>query len=274
MTTLAVPIILKKEYTYFNTFIVHNHVKLSDNPSHLNFPGDDKKVEYREGLFVGYRYYEAKEMMPLFPFGYGLSYTTFEYTNIGVDKNSILDTEELNVNVKVKNTGSMAGKEIVQLYVRDVESSVIRPIKELKGFEKVSLDPGEEKTVTFTLGKRAFAYYNEDINDWYVEDGEFEILVGGSSDCTPLKTVVYVSSTEKVEKVYTRNSTIGEIMEDPIGRKLVTKFMQENNFEIFKDELSGGMAEIIKNTPLRNLTMLTNGQVTEDILDSLLAKLN
>jgi beta-glucosidase len=155
--------------------------KLSHNPSYLNFPGEGNKVEYREGVFVGYRYYDKKEIEPLFPFGYGLSYTTFEYTDIIVDKKEITDKETIEVKVKVKNTGKVKGKEIVQLYVRDVESKVNRPEKELKGFEKIELAPGEEKTVTFKLDKRSFAYYNTEIRDWYVESGEFEILVGKSS---------------------------------------------------------------------------------------------
>ncbi|HZJ83593.1 MAG TPA: glycoside hydrolase family 3 C-terminal domain-containing protein, partial [Clostridia bacterium] len=149
-------------------------LRLRDNPSYLNFPGDATKVEYSEGLYVGYRHYDAMDMDTLFPFGYGLSYTNFSYTGISIDKDEILDTEEVKVSVKVKNIGSRAGKEIVQLYVKDLESSVIRPIKELKGFEKIFLEPGEEKTIVFTLGKRAFAYYNEDIGDWYVEEGDFE----------------------------------------------------------------------------------------------------
>jgi len=117
----------------------------------------------------------------LFPFGHGLSYTKFEYSDISVDKKDVSDNSIINVSVKVKNVGKMAGKEIVQLYVKDVKSSVRRPEKELKGFEKVFLNPGEEKTVTFTLDKRAFAYYNTQIKDWHVESGEFLILIGRSS---------------------------------------------------------------------------------------------
>ncbi|MFY9357997.1 MAG: glycoside hydrolase family 3 C-terminal domain-containing protein, partial [Defluviitoga tunisiensis] len=169
--------------------------KLSHNPSYLNFPGEGNKVEYREGVFVGYRYYDKKEIEPLFPFGYGLSYTTFEYTDISVDKKEITDKETIEVKVKVKNTGKVKGKEIVQLYIRDVESKVNRPEKELKGFEKIELAPGEEKTVTFKLDKRSFAYYNTEIRDWYVESGEFEILVGKSSKEIELKETVKVNST-------------------------------------------------------------------------------
>lgn len=192
--------------------------KLSDNPSYLNFPGEDDRVEYREGIFVGYRYYDKKEMDVLFPFGYGLSYSTFEYSDLVLDKKEMTDQDILRVSVKVRNTGKVSGKEIVQLYVRDIDSSVIRPEKELKGFEKVELNPGEEKEVIFTLDNRAFAYYNVDIKDWHVESGEFEILIGKSSRDIVLKNTVYVKSTVKIRKKIDRNSTIGDVTEDPIAR--------------------------------------------------------
>ncbi len=153
--------------------------QLSDNPSYLFFPGDGDKVEYREGIFVGYRYYDTKKVETLFPFGYGLSYTTFEYSNLTISASGIKDTDTVSVTVNVRNTGSLAGKEVVQLYVKDVASSISRPEKELKGFEKVELQSGEEKAVSFTLDKRAFAYYNVELADWHVESGEFEVLVGG-----------------------------------------------------------------------------------------------
>lgn len=249
-------------------------IKLSDNPSHLNFPGDVTKVEYREGLFVGYRYYEAKEKQTLFPFGYGLSYTTFEYIDIFVDKDSISDTDELTVTCKVKNSGNVTGKEIVQLYVRDVDSSVIRPVKELKGFEKISLKPGEEKIVTFNLGKRAFAYYNEDIQDWYVEDGDFEILVGSSSQSTPLKAVIHLSSTDEIKKVYTRNSTVSEVLASPKGKMVIEDLMRNSPFKIPEGEISEAMTEMAEGMPLRSIVSFSNGQITEEMLNTLIDKLN
>lgn len=139
--------------------------KLQDNPSYLNFPGEKDKVAYREGLFVGYRYYDTAGVEPLFTFGYGLSYTNFEYSALMLDKKELTDNETLTIHVKVKNTGKSAGKEIIRLYVRDCESRVTRPQKELKGFEKIELQPGDEKIVTFTLDKRAFAYYNTDLHE-------------------------------------------------------------------------------------------------------------
>jgi beta-glucosidase len=156
-------------------------LKLEDNPSWLSGFGEGDNVNYTEGIFVGYRYYDKKAMDVLFPFGYGLSYTTFEYSNLRLSSENIKDTDTLTVTVDITNTGTVSGKEIVQLYVQDVESSVKRPVKELKGFEKVYLEPNETKSVTFILDKRSFAYYNTRIKDWHVETGIFNILIGKSS---------------------------------------------------------------------------------------------
>jgi beta-glucosidase len=187
---------------------------LADNPSYPFFPGERNRAEYREGIFVGYRYYQAKEMAPLFPFGFGLSYTEFSYGRLRVDKKSIRDKETVTVTVAVRNTGRVSGKETVELYVRDVKAGVIRPPRELKEFKKVALAPGEEKDVSFTLGYRAFAYYDPDLKDWNVESGEFEILIGKSSRDIVLKERISVESTRKTEKVlFTQNSTIGDILE-------------------------------------------------------------
>lgn len=250
--------------------------RLSHNPSFLNFPGEDDMVEYREGIFVGYRYYDKKGIEPLFPFGYGLSYTTFEYNGISIDKKEINDNETVTVTVKVKNTGNVAGKEIVQLYVRDVQSSVIRPEKELKGFEKVELKPGEEKSVTFTLDKRAFAYYNVDIKDWYVETGDFEILVGSSSKDIRLKETVKVNSTTKIKKKFTRNTPIGDLLEDPVGSVIFKQIMEQikqNVPFLAGAEVSPMMMAMFRYMPLRGLINFSRGAFTEEMLNEILAKL-
>jgi beta-glucosidase len=145
---------------------------------------------------VGYRYFDSVDADVLFPFGYGLSYTTFEYNDLSLSKTQLADTETLTVAVKVKNTGEVAGQEIVQVYVRDVESTVFRPEKELKGFAKINLDPGEEKQVSIDLNQRAFAYFNTELDDWHVESGAFEILVGASSRDIRLEGKVEVQSAQ------------------------------------------------------------------------------
>jgi beta-glucosidase len=248
--------------------------KLKDNPYFLNFPGEANKVEYREGIFVGYRYYDTTEREPLFPFGYGLSYTNFEYSDIKSDKSSITDNEILTVSMKVKNTGVLAGKEIVQLYVRDVESSVIRPEKELKGFEKVELQPGEEKIVTFTLNKRSFAYYNTDIKDWCVESGDFEILIGKSSRNIVLSETVNVQSTAANKKLYTRNTTIGEIISQPDRLKVVEAEIKEMSKTFGGGDDLQQTGALIRNLPLRTLIAFNSTNFKEENLKQVLEKLN
>lgn len=153
-----------------------------------------RTVEYRESVYVGYRYYDSAKKQVKYPFGYGLSYTAFEYSNLRLSATDIRQDEPLTVTFTVKNTGKFAGAEIAQLYVKDTESTLYRPEKELKGFKKVFLNPGEEKDVTLTLDSRAFAYYNVAIKDWHVESGDFAILVGASSRDIKLEGHVNVTS--------------------------------------------------------------------------------
>ena len=159
------------------------------------FPGGTATVEYRESIYIGYRYYEKANKKVRFPFGFGLSYTTFEYSDLKLSKSAIRDNESLKLSFRVKNTGAVAGAETAQIYVSDRESTVFRPVKELKAFMKVDLQPGEEKRITVTLGKRAFAYYNVAISDWHVESGDFDICVGASSADIRLRATVGVTST-------------------------------------------------------------------------------
>ncbi|MGD1118049.1 MAG: glycoside hydrolase family 3 C-terminal domain-containing protein [Dehalococcoidales bacterium] len=155
--------------------------RLGDNPTFINYPGESGRVLYGEGIFVGYRYYDAKKIEPLFPFGHGLSYTSFRYRNLKVSPLKVKAGEKVSVSIDVKNTGQVTGKEVVQVYVADIASRVPRPPKELKAFRKISLEPGETRTVDFTLDKEALAFYDPGIKDWAVEPGEFEIQVGSSS---------------------------------------------------------------------------------------------
>ncbi len=253
--------------------------KLSHNPSYLNFPGEGDRVDYREGIFVGYRYYDKKELEPLFPFGYGLSYTTFEYADLKIDRTELTDQDEVNVHVRVTNTGDRAGKEIVQLYVSDVESTVIRPVKELKAFAKVALEPGESKVVSFTLNKRSFAYYNVDMKDWHVETGEFKIQVGSSSRDIHVHTRVNVESTATFLPTYTRNSTLGDIQRDPAHKKLLEQALQQfQEASGFGGDDAGDHADMMdammKYMPLRALVAFSGGAMTEEAMNELLEQLN
>lgn len=166
-----------------------------DNPTYGNFPGGPVTSEHRESVYIGYRYYDAADIDVEFPFGFGLSYTTFEYSGIKLSKDKMKDTDTVTVSFKIKNTGSVDGAEIAEVYVADKESTIFRPKKELRGFKKVFLKAGEEKEVSVELSKRAFAFYNVELGDWMVETGEFDILVGSSSRDIKLTASMTVEST-------------------------------------------------------------------------------
>ena len=168
---------------------------LSDNPSYNNYPGYTASVEYKESVFVGYRYYDTAEKNVLFPFGYGLSYSSFEYSDIKLSADSIKDTDKVTVSFKIKNVSDVDGAEVAQVYVTDNESTIFRPKQELKGFKKVFLKAGEEKEISIELDKRSFAYYNVNIHDWHVESGKFTINVGASSRDIKLTAELNVEST-------------------------------------------------------------------------------
>lgn len=253
-------------------------VKLGHNPSFLSFPGEGNRVEYKEGIFVGYRYYDTKKIEPLFPFGHGLSYTTFEYSDLTVSRTELADTETVDVQVTIKNTGSRAGKETVQLYVKDVESSVARPEKELRDFAKVELQPSEQTTLSFTLDKRAFAYYNVELKDWHVESGEFEIMLGGSSNTIAVSARIQVGSTVLLRQAYDRNSLLGELMQSPVAAPMLQALTQNFQASMGITEEDEKMAKIMQaalsGMPLRNLVKFSQGAFSDDMVEHLLIQLN
>jgi len=202
-------------------------LKLSDTPAYINYPGENGEVRYGEGIFIGYRYYDAKATPVLFPFGYGGSYTTFEYANPSVSAAIFKDTDGVTVSVDVTNTGQVAGKEVVQIYVRDRKSTLARPPKELKGFAKIELQPGETRTVTIVLDFRSFAYYHPAYKRWITEDGEFDILIGSSAADIRFTETVTLQSTVALPSVLGRESTIRNWLDDPRGKVVFEPMFQQ-----------------------------------------------
>lgn len=257
-------------------------LKLSDNPSYLNFGGGEK-MEYREGVFVGYRYYDTKEMKVAFPFGYGLSYTTFAYSNLKLSMKNPTEKDTVTVSIDVTNTGDIAGKEIVQLYVRDLTGSAIRPEKELKGFEKVFLNPGETKTVTIELDKRSFAWYNTDLHDWFAASGDYEILVGASSRDIRLTETLHLNSSQEIPMHVHMNTTLGELFRNPktekTAKELTEKYLSSMNggeesvseaaAEAVTEEMNQAMMDSM---PLRALSSF--GEFSREELEHIIEKLN
>lgn len=260
---------------------------LEHTPCSLTYPQKEKDA-YQEGIFVGYRYYEKKGIPVAYPFGYGLSYTTWHYGRLELDKEALTDQEILKVKVDVTNTGSAFGKEIVQLYVRDPECTVPRPIKELKGFAKVSCRPGETKTVEFVLDKRSFAYYHADLRDWYAESGTYEILAGSASNDVRLSGEVRVESTQKLSRTYDSFVTMGELMGHPAGQQFVAGMMagyqapaltEEERERILSDEedhedVAMDYAAMGMDMPLCKVADMSGGMLTEEMVQGFVQMMN
>ena len=257
-------------------------VRLEDNPTYPYYGVEREDVVYREGILVGYRYYETMKREVLFPFGHGLSYTSFAYRNLRLSQKQMKDTDTLEVLVTVKNTGARAGAETVQLYVAGRGEEAVRPVRELKEFRKVFLSQGEEKTVSFALSKRAFAYWNTAIHDWYVPTGAYEIQIGKSVSEIVLTESVQVMSTTEVKPVFTLNSAIGDMMKAPAAAEVLGSVMQAMRSD--EGRAAGGAAasgalseEAVEVTgmamPLRALLSFSD-KVTKERLEQLLEAVN
>jgi beta-glucosidase len=252
--------------------------RLQDNPSWLHFPGGRDAVEYREGVFVGYRHYESADLRPLFPFGFGLSYTRFEYGSLELDKARMTDIDTLKVAVTLRNSGALRGKEVVQLYVSEIHPELVRPVRELKGFEKIELAPGESGIVRFQLDRRAFAHWDAASHDWQVDEGAFEIQIGASSHDIRLRARVEIHCAIPRPHVYSRNSTIGETVDHPV-RGMFIRGVRDSLLKAFGgSDLGSAMslmvASMIDEMPLRNLAMLSAEKMPSNLIGLLVEVLN
>lgn len=250
-------------------------LKLEDNPSYLNFPGENDRTEYREGVFVGYRYYDAKGMEVLFPFGYGLSYTTFAYSDLELGTDAFAEGEELSVALTVTNTGERAGEEVVQLYVAPPTGQRRRPVRELKRFTKVALEPGESARVEFSLDARALSYYEPILHEFCAESGAYGIEVGASSRDIRLQGTVSFASSSAPSRAFTAYSTVGDVMAHPAGEKVFAPLLERMVQGMGEAAGSGddaGAREMIGGIQLSSLVGF--GMLTEEQLGDLLARLN
>ncbi len=254
-------------------------VCLEQNPSYLNFPGHEDTVRYAEGIYVGYRYYEKKGQKPLFPFGHGLSYSSFEYSELDISENEIGTDDILTVKINVKNTGKVTAKETVQLYIAPVEPYADRPLKELKGFEKLELRPDETKKAVFKLDKKAFSYYETKISDWYAEDGKYKIIIGSSSADIRAEGEVYLTNPRKLPIHFDLNTLCGEIKQYPEAAAMFEPLFSQidvGNGDAQSDAISEEMIDsMIRDMPLRTLVTFTDApQVTRAKISAMLDDLN
>jgi len=247
-------------------------VRLEDTPPYPEFPAKNQEANYGEGIFIGYRYYDARNLKPLFPFGFGLSYTTFSYANLRVMPVAVGNTENVSVEVTVKNTGKVSGKEVVQLYVREEQPRVMRPEKELKAFAKVALEPGEEKTVNFQLQARDFAYYDVMRGAWLVKPGDFAILVGASSQDLRLRQTVEVHASEAKPLPLTRDSLLKEFKDHPQGRAFYPELVEGFGMGD-PDEVDIPTRAFLEDMPIYKICAFSEGQFTEERLLEILTKM-
>lgn len=269
------------------TFPLH----LEDNPSYLNFPGNREKVCYQEGVFIGYRYYDKKKMDVLFPFGYGLSYTDFTYSNMKVTVNGknaadvdvIKETDEIIVSADITNTGNCYGAEIVQLYIKNPVVYEIRPEKELRDFAKVFLKAGETKTVTFTLNARAFSYYETRIHDWYAESGDYEILLASSSRDIRLQDTVSITGSKKIPFVADYITTCEDVELFAKDGSALDEMLRGSGFAEATDHdgddsMGSGTADMMKamftGTPLHSILSFSSEELTYEDIQDTIRKLN
>lgn len=269
------------------TFPLH----LEDNPSYLNFPGNREKVCYQEGVFIGYRYYDKKKMDVLFPFGYGLSYTDFTYSNMKVTVNGknaadvdvIKETDEIVVSADITNTGNCDGAEIVQLYIKNPVVYEIRPEKELRDFAKVFLKAGETKTVTFTLNARAFSYYETRIHDWYAESGDYEILLASSSRDIRLQDTVSITGSKKIPFVADHITTCEDVELFAKDGSALDEMLRRSGFAEATDHdgddsMGSGTADMMKamftGTPLHSILSFSSEELTYEDIQDTIRKLN
>ncbi len=242
-------------------------LRLADTPAYIHWPGGNHEVHYGEGLFIGYRYYDAKDAAVQFPFGFGLSYTSFAYSHLTTSAVNFKDVDGLTVTADVTNTGKLAGKETVQVYVHDRQSGLVRPPKELKGFAKVELQPGETKTVSIHLDFRAFAYYHPAYKQWIAEDGDFDILVGASAADIRCRATVTLHSSVELPCILDKESTVREWMADPRGKVVLGPTMAEIEAHIRKsfggEERYGGestrgrdIMTMVEDMPLTSALMI------------------
>ena len=287
-------------------------LSLEDNPSYKYFPGGNKAVEYRESIFVGYRYYDKAQKNVLFPFGFGLSYTTFEFSNLIVsDANTIAGLDNIHVVFDIKNTGNVFGCEVAQVYISAPENNVFKPQKELKAFIKVFLEPRETKTVILKLNKRSFSFYNADTKQYEIESGVYTIYIGNSSRNLLLSKTMEINSINyyqkridnyfnfkdinisdnefqqllgrklkpiniKASKPYHLNNNLADLLDNNIAKDFYNKLLSGLN-DMFKDDKTDTkkmFESMMLETPLRSLHTMSGGIITREDIENLINALN
>ncbi len=249
--------------------------RLEDTSDSLFFPGECRHHVYGEGIFVGYRYYEKKKIEPLFPFGYGLSYTDFTYSGMRTDRAVCTDCDEITVSVDVENTGERSGKEVVQFYIKSPGTRLVRPVRELKAFRKIFLEKGERKTVSVSFSWRDFSYYDPEAGDWVAESGRYEVLASSSAaDVRARVSFDFEQTHPKYSRIYpdTQHATL---FRNPEASKIYMDFLVEKH--VVEEEDRERMIPLLKGNYMgiyNVITSLLGGDVKKEELQAVLDRIN
>lgn len=250
--------------------------KLSDTPAFMSYPGNLTELNYSEGIYVGYRYYDKKEIAPRYPFGYGLSYTQFAYSNLTLSEAEVHLPSVLKLTVDITNTGEVYGKDIVQLYLAHPHSKQPRPPQELKGFAKVALQPGETKSVEFVLEERDFACYNPEYGEWSAESGSYTIRIGASSRDIRLTADVQVNNPAEPVARFRTDSGFPELFENEMAKQIFYQFMIENGL-VAPEQVDNKLDAILTGSfwgILSFMDMHSAGVITYEKMNDVISRIN
>jgi len=248
-------------------------VRLEDTPAYLSFPtAGDGTARFTEGVFTGHRWYDARRIAPLFPFGHGLSYTTFAYEGLTVDASGFAAGGAVEITVSIENTGDRAGAEVVQVYVGQSAPRLPRPVRELKAFAKVALEPGVDRTLQFSLDWRDFAWWDAVSHGWVMDSGEYEIAIGASSADIRLSARIALESSHEAPVTIDRGTPFSEVLAHPAGRRQLQPILDGMARQFGGGDAGELMMLFMAATPLRKLVIM--GVLTEAELDDLIAAAN
>ncbi|HYI26159.1 MAG TPA: glycoside hydrolase family 3 C-terminal domain-containing protein, partial [Thermomicrobiales bacterium] len=248
-------------------------VRIEDTPSHLSFPtSGDGTARYTEGVFSGHRWYDARRVAPRFPFGHGLSYTSFTYDGIAIDASDFAEYDALRVDVAVENTGDVAGMDVVQLYIGECSPRVQRPVRELKAFRKVDLQPGDVEIVQFMLGWRDFAFYDAAAGQWVMDSGEYEIAVGASSADIRVSAREHLESSRTAPLTVSVNTPFRVALDHPVMGPMLQPVVKGMREYAPSDEAAEMMMLFMGDMPLRKFTQM--GIFTDEQLTGMVAAAN
>ena len=250
-------------------------LSLDEFPAALNFPGGPWHVDYGEGLYVGYRYFQSYSTEVAYPFGHGLSYTTFEYAGASTPDTLFAIDDGVDVVVQVENTGDRVGAETVQIYLRHLDPELNRPDRELAGFQKIEIAPGNTAECSIHVDAERFAYYHDAHERWVIESGDYELLVGASAEDIKFALPLHLKSGTLPRVIYTLNHTLGDIYQDSQGRVVIDFLFAQLGYVPFSEaDEDDFFAAAMRGLPFKKVANFSTGMLTHEAVQQLLQLVN